>query len=186
MIILRKNYEKMGIRVKPEPPIGNEHVSCDLSVGRVYMEAGNAQPYEFKKPYKLRPARCIVVKTREHFSVPDGVFGILCSKGSLAGRGLMVPNTKIDPRFAGELDIAIYNAGQRTVMITQGMRFCTVVFHQLEAMTNSDSRTGPHLADEKRSWLHRMWDEHAALIIGGIITAVISIGGAAAAVYFAK
>ncbi len=161
-IILRRNFQKHGIQITPPPKLGKELICCDLSVGKLYREPGKAEPFDLTE-HQLRPGECMVVQTREEFTVPDGVFGMLCSKGSLTEKGIMVPNTKVDPMFGGPLYISVYNASRRPVLIKQGMSFCSIVFHLLEEPTNSkDYRRAPDISGRKMGFFEDLWDRHAA------------------------
>jgi deoxycytidine triphosphate deaminase len=174
VIVLRRNWQTFGIEVTPQPCDEHEFVSGDLTVGGVFHQAGEARSYEMAESYRLGPGECIVVRTEQEFLVPDGFFGLLCSKGSLTARGLMVPNTKVDPLFGGPLDVTVYNAGSRAIDIVPGARFCAIVFFKLEGNTNSRRpRRPPDISGQKQSSLSRWWARWA--------TAVVSVIGAALA-----
>ena len=182
MIILRRNFKEAKIEVLPDTTDVREEVCVDLSAGESYMEAGASEALTMSAPYKLKPGGCIVVKTTERISVPNNVFGFLCSKGSLAARGLLVPNTKIDPLFSGNLDIAIFNAGKSVLIINKGMKFCSVIFQQMTDRTESATpRGGPSISNERASKLAAFLSENRILLITSLVTIIISVVGAAAA-----
>jgi len=185
VIVLRRNFDTRGIDIVPVPTTDVEELVCvDLSAGQYYMHPGNAQRFKLEKPYKLKPGKCIVVETEEKLNVPDGVIGLLCSRGSLTERGLLVPNTKVDPFFGGHLDISIYNAGQRPIVIERGLRFCSIIFCHLEEETKSKHvRSAPPMHGDGLGTFRAFWEEHASAIIASITTIVLAILGAAVATY---
>lgn len=154
MIIRRSDFPSSGIALTPDSTEASEEVCVDLHVGGSFMQAGNSTSFPFDKPYKLEPGACIIVHTEETISLPNDCFGTLCAKGSLAALGFIVPNTKIDPLFSGGLDIALFNAGQRTLSVQKGTAFCSVVFHKLQGpITRNTPRSGIRvieLAQEKK------------------------------------
>lgn len=181
MILQRQDFANRGIIVDPPPQDSNELVTCDLHVGTIYHEPGRPVPVEFPKaPYVLRPNRCIVLTTKERLSVPDGVFGLLCSKGSLTARGLIVANTKVDPRFAGHLRIAVFNASDIPIKIALDAPFCSIFFQLLERPTRAtDTRQAPQPPTDRRAAFARFWDgmnSQALLvaIVASVLTALLS------------
>lgn len=166
MIVLRRNFGKYGIEITPPETDEKELICWDLHIGGVFRQPGDPHPYELSRPYELRPAECIVVRTKQEFEIGDGVFGLLCSKGSLTAQGLVVANTKIDPLFGGPLDVSIYNAGQRTIKIEREMPFCSVVFYVLEEGTGSKRRRrSPDLSGDSVSRFRRFWDRWGVTVI---------------------
>jgi len=183
MIILRRDFAQRGILVSDDSTSDKEEVCADLSAGSRYMEAGSAEPFELSAPYSLKPGHCIVVETSEKITVPKNAFGFLCSKGSLAARGLLVPNTKIDPRFSGTLQVAIYNAGKRVLIIDPAQKFCSVVFHTIEGSAKEKvPRQSPKISNVKGNSIRAFLSENWKFIVAHIVTIVISIGGAYVAV----
>jgi hypothetical protein len=175
MIIVRSDYTAMGIRIVPEPESTKELVACDLHIGGVFRDPGDPSSYEFQAPYKLRPGQCVLFRTREQVSLPAGVFGFLCSRTSLTARGLMVPNTKIDPFFDDHLHIAVFNTSRRTVSIEPGLPFCSIVFCHLEkALPPSQRRKAPEVPHKRRNPLKSFWETHQTQFVAGAITIALS------------
>lgn len=161
MILQRQHFAARRIVIDPFQDDVTELVSYDLHVGGKYRRPGIPTDYQFPaaKPLVLKPNTCIVVWTKEKFSIPDDVFGMLCSKGSLTASGLMVANTKVDPMFHGQLRIAVYNASNRPIHMRHDMAFCSIVFQTLEQKTLSAThRDPPDTAGETRGPLGRAWD----------------------------
>lgn len=154
MILRRIDFKKYGVSVVPDLTELKEEVCIDLHVGDSFLEAGSSAAYPFDKAYSLEAGACIIVRTKEVISLPNNVFGTLCAKGSLAALGFLVPNTKVDPMFFGELDIALFNAGKRPLNVENGKAFCSIVFHKLEGSISSNSaRSGIRVVELKQQKL---------------------------------
>jgi deoxycytidine triphosphate deaminase len=176
MVILRRNFKEAQIEVNPDETEEREEVCVDLSVGESYMKAGSSERLTMGESLELKPGRCLIVKTAEQVTVPRNVLGLLCSKGSLAARGFLVPNTKIDPLFSGKLDVAIFNGGKRSLAIKRGMKFCSIVFQKVEGNTASKiPRTGPSISTDRRGKLYEICDE----IKANLTTIIICVGSTA-------
>jgi deoxycytidine triphosphate deaminase len=145
MILRRTDFPDFKVIVEQDNTSSNEEVCVDLRVGESFKEAGGSASYPFNKPYILNPGVCIVVRTKETISLPRDVFGTLCAKGSLAALGFLVPNTKVDPMFSDNLEIALFNAGTRSLSVAKDDPFCSIIFHTLK---------GPVLRDTRRAGIH--------------------------------
>jgi dUTPase len=157
MILRRTDFPTFKIIVEPDETDADEEVCVDLRVGESFMEAGSSASYPLDKPYVLNPGACIVVRTKEVISLPNDVFGTLCAKGSLAALGFLVPNTKVDPMFSGNLNVALFNAGTRPLPVNQGDSFCSVIFHQLQAAVQRTApRTGIHVMEIRQQPARRI------------------------------
>ena len=179
MIIRRSDFATKGVVLEPDSTEASEEVCVDLHVGSSFMQAGNSTSFPFDKPYRLEPGACIIVHTEEAISLPRDCFGTLCAKGSLAALGFIVPNTKVDPLFSGGLDIALFNAGQRTLPVERGMAFCSVIFHVLQGpITRTTPRGGIRVIElaQETKWprlaaMTKLADQWKGVfaIVGGIL-----------------
>lgn len=157
MILRRSDFGEFHVSVLPDSTDPKEEVCVDLHVGDSFREAGGSASYPFDRAYSLNPGACIVVRTREEISLPNTVFGTVCAKGSLAALGFLVPNTKVDPIFAGALDVALFNAGTRTLEVKKDMAFCSLVFHALKGpIQRQIPRTGIHVIELKQQKARRI------------------------------
>jgi deoxycytidine triphosphate deaminase len=151
MILRKADFKEYKVVIDPESTDAQEEVCVDLHVGDSFMEAGSSSSYPFEKAYLLHQGACIVLHTKELISVPNNVFGTLCAKGSLAALGFLVPNTKVDPLFSDRLDVALFNAGTRTLRVEKGMAFCSIIFHQLPGpISRTTARPGIRVIELKQ------------------------------------
>lgn len=79
----------------------------------------------------------VLASTVERFVMPDDVVGIVCDKSSWARRGLAVQNTVIEPGWRGYLTLELSVHGHNYLNVAAGMGIAQVVFHRLDAPTES-------------------------------------------------
>ncbi|MEM9457356.1 MAG: hypothetical protein AAGF11_24465 [Myxococcota bacterium] len=182
MIVQNQDFTAREIRIKTEHVEGydaNELVTHDLHIGDQYYDPGSQLPRPFpgRKDYVLRPGRCVVVETAEELVVPNNIFGLLCSKGSLSAQGLLVANTKVDPLFKGNLRVAVYNASNTPVKMAKGKPFCAIAFHLLERSVHAaEARKPPDIRSQPRGSLERFWDWISAQApIFSILATVVAV-----------
>lgn len=69
------------------------------------------------------------VPTGIHFEIPGDLFGLVCSRTSVAKRGLIPVYHVVDPGFVGELTLRLYNTQRdETVIVEPGERVAQIVF----------------------------------------------------------
>jgi dUTPase len=144
MVIPLRDWDKAGIAVRRSSmadsahnPIAHmlahseERVALDLHIGDSYQvdfHSWRALPDQMT----LRPNDCIRVLVDEIVETPRGVFGQICSRGAPSAEGLMVANQKVDPNFGGQLKLALFNAGNRSVIVKKGAVFASLWFGRIE------------------------------------------------------
>src|SRR5437868_6671873 len=108
MVIQIRNYQRYGIRIETTDGSGHqidalrnnpdrERTVCDLHVGASIKKPGDETRRPTPGKIILGPSDCLRIETRESFSVPDNVFGLVVSRASLSAEGLVVAIIKIDP-----------------------------------------------------------------------------------------
>lgn len=148
-------YDAYGISIKPdlrgEDP--EEAATYDLHISKYYKKLGDDHPYRLKKGHAILPGQCLRVVTEETVSLGPMVFGQICARASLSREGFMVPATKVDPNFADQLDITIFNTRGRPLYISPGEAFCSIFFQTLTdpIYTKTITRPKPHV--RKSTWL---------------------------------
>lgn len=181
MLIMKRNLANRGVEITagPDQSASREAVVYDLHVGDTYLLPGDLNEYEMKTSYTMRPGGCIIISAMEHISVPDGVFGQICSRGTLAMQGLFVANTKVDPLFSGRLSVALFNAGNRKITVSNGQAFCSVFFQTTEQRIGRDIVRGTPVAPgRKRRPILDFLANNQALIWTSIVTIAVSALGA--------
>lgn len=118
----------------------NERVAFDLHVGDA-LERDHTRIRMPDDAYVLRPHECIRIVVREHLTMPNNVFGTICSRASLTAQGLFVSNLKVDPLFIGHLSIAVFNAGKRPIKISRGTPFACLFIGELASAVLGEPRS---------------------------------------------
>lgn len=69
------------------------------------------------------------VPTGVHFEIPGELYGLICSRTSVARRGLIPVYHVVDPGYVGELTLRLYNTQrEQAVVIEPGERVAQIVF----------------------------------------------------------
>jgi dCTP deaminase len=82
----------------------------------------------------------VLATTLERFEFPDDVLGKLADKSSWARRGVAVQNTIFEPGWRGYPTLEISNHGDADVTIPAGAPIAQMIFHRLDAPTESPYR----------------------------------------------
>lgn len=154
----------------------DERVALDLHVGDDYQE--DFQDVWLAMPTTLRPNDCVRIRVDESISTPDHVFGQVCSKGGTSAEGLLVANQKVDPNFHGRLELAVFNAGKRSVKVDKDLVFASLWFSRLDSpLTDAPPREParpPGLTS--RDWRERWHAAKPHVLTGMGSVAVIVLG----------
>jgi len=160
MIIKVADYKAKGIVLRNAVPFrenGKEQICYDLHVGQSVKRPGDETRRATPNKIRLKPNDCIRIETQEEFSLPNNVFGTVCSRASLTAEGLVAANLKIDPKFNGKLFVTVYNTSRNINTINIDLPFCSVFFQTLESPVSDTAPvrhppdpkiiTGPHIVE---------------------------------------
>src|SRR5688500_17334031 len=131
MVIRLCDYAEKGILFNGDAPPARhdkEHVCYDLHVGESVKLPGDDTRRPTPKRIRLKANDCLRIETREHLSIPNDLFGTICSRASLTAEGLLVANLKIDPKFQGKLVVTVYNTSKNIITINSELPFCSIFF----------------------------------------------------------
>ncbi|NLQ17424.1 hypothetical protein HGG82_07265 [Marinomonas sp. M1K-6] len=175
-MILNSNLNACGVRIRPEVVQSQEKVSVDLSVGSLYQRSGDTDWLKINKNIILQPGSCIIIETQESISMPNNVFGLLSTKGSIGSKGIVTANTKLDPLFVGKLRIPVFNVSGRKVELHIGQAFCSMSFWRTEApIVGTETRTAIKTQPKTENWLKDYWGRYSAQILTGVFSILGSI-----------
>lgn len=185
MIIPVAQWEASGIEVFHNDAdtavgvgdIGEERVVLDLHVGNAYYDPGPraARTIGPGQSLKLPPGKTIRIRTRQRFTIADGVFGQVCSRSSLTANGLIVAPIKVDPMFTGHLQVTVFNASGSTVSVPTEDGFCSIFFSKLSANVGGRNRLAPEAPALRGSaWGEFIRRNQRALVVS-IFTFVLSV-----------
>ena len=118
--IRTSEWETHGVTIEEKKPDGSLEaikqtapggMSRDLSIKGIRVGDGGATLRNMDRSFVLKPNTCVVLETREHIRTGPKVMGFICSRASLASKGLIVSNLKVDPNYSDTLYITVFNAG---------------------------------------------------------------------------
>jgi len=90
--------------------------------------------YDLASPnnYHIPPHSIEKIKTDLAFYFPDGCYGRLAMRSSLAQNGVDVLGGVIDPDFTGNVVVVVINHGDKEVIIKKGDRFAQIIFEKAD------------------------------------------------------
>ncbi len=150
-------------------------MSRDLSIKGVHVKRGGASLHKVHEDFVLKPNECVVLETMEHITTGPQVLGFICSRASLASKGLIVSNLKVDPNYSDTLYITVFNAGTGSIPLEPGYPFCAVVFCQTDGECQGETRR-PDPEGISDGWAEKLIKARPH-IVTGVITFVISVVG---------
>jgi deoxycytidine triphosphate deaminase len=183
LLILRLDqWETAGITITTGPSVDgvtpiaralndtHERVVLDLHVGEAFER--DHKYISMPDTLVIRPGESVRLRTMERLSTPREVFGVVCSRASLAAQGLYVSNIKVDPCFSGQLEVAVFNGGGRPIRVKREMAFASVFFALLDAPLSENVRRGP---TPTAGLAFVNWRERLRVATPFIVTGVVAV-----------
>jgi deoxycytidine triphosphate deaminase len=167
---------KIGVSAPGRDPVEealtttDERIALDLHVGDHYEK--DHRYIQFTDSFVLRPNTCVRIRTTECLETPPDVFGQVCSRASLTAEGLIVSNLKIDPNFAGPLELAVFNGGKRPIKIDRDKAFACIWFARLDSPLGDTKR---RFATPTQGLASRSVRERARKFGGPAATVLVSL-----------
>ena len=98
--------------------------------------------------FELKPARTVIVSTKEWVAFPSDYIGRLGGMTRLAHRGIMISHGfQIDPGYQGHLQFCIFNAGAGNFVLRGGDPIISLEIMPLSATPAHDERSAKHLRE---------------------------------------
>ena len=72
-----------------------------------------------------------IIKTDIGFKVPEGYFGKIYARSSLAIRCTEVSGSVTESYYRGPVSVIFFNYSNSSIEIEKGNRFCQIVFHKI-------------------------------------------------------
>lgn len=85
-----------------------------------------------KKDVAIEPDDVLLVLTNEYIGLPCDYAGSVLPRFSLVREGIIQSMTKIDPTWYGKIAVAIINFSGKSLKLTYGHPFCTLILHKLD------------------------------------------------------
>lgn len=183
-MILTNNLNVRGIEITPFNGDPKEQVSVDLTVGTLYQRSGDPDWLHVNEALIIHPGTCLIIQTAESIKMPNNAFGLLATKGSVGAKGVITANTKLDPLFDGNLNIPVFNVGDRKIELRKGQPYCSISFWTTESpVIGNTTRNAIKAQPRTTSKLKDFLDRNAAHIITAAVSLIGAIGAALITVY---
>ena len=91
---------------------------------------------------RIDPHEHAAVPTGVGFEIPDGWYGLICNRTSLAKRGLIPLAQVVDSNFTGDLTLTLHNTGAEPLILQSGERIAQIVI--MPVSTHELVRIEPH------------------------------------------
>lgn len=184
-MILSKNLHHRGVDISPINNDPKEQVSVDLTVGSMYQKSGDSDWKTLTESITIPPGTCLLIQTKEKIKMPNNVFGLLCTKGSMGAKGIVIANTKLDPLFDGNLNIPVYNVGNKKVILNKDTKFCSISFWQTESpITGSTARNAIKISPRDNNRIVDFLSNNVPHLITGLASIVAAVVAAFITVKF--
>ncbi len=110
--------------------------------------------------YLLLPGQFVLATTREFVSLPDNIAAYVEGRSSIGRMGLFIQNAGwIDPGFAGEITLELFNANKNAIELKAGRRVGQLVFHWMDESADNPYN-GKYQGQEGAtgSMIHKDWE----------------------------
>lgn len=162
-------------KLTPIAPTVAAEMSWDLSIRGIRVGDGGASLHRLDEKFILKPNTCVVLETREHITTGPEVLGFICSRASLASKGLIVSNLKVDPNYSDTLYITVFNAGTGSIPLKPRDPFCAIVFGQTDGICTVQTRR-PDPEGISSGWIERI-ERTAPYVVTGMVSIILSVVG---------
>ncbi len=125
-------------------PLGTKQIqpaSVDLRLGNHFLKAmpnedncfniAQAMAYEeiIAERMTIPPKSFLLATTKEYIELPNFLTAFVEGRSSIGRMGLFIQNAGwVDPGFAGQITLELFNANDIAVVIEEGIRICQLVF----------------------------------------------------------
>ena len=128
---LRLHHELL---VQPGAPV--QGIILDpraLNVSDLLSRYSEREDISGTRRWRFEPGRFVIGQTLETIGLPFDLAGRVEGRSRLArlGVGVHITAPKIDPGFLNRITLEIFNIGQWTVELSEGMTICTLLIERL-------------------------------------------------------
>lgn len=86
-----------------------------------------------KEEIVIPPHTFLLATTREYIRLPQDITAFVEGRSSIGRIGLFIQNAGwVDPGFAGNITLELYNANRLPIRLTSGRRICQIVFARMD------------------------------------------------------
>ena len=134
-VYLGIHYGVLGAEATREARVFQSFSERGIHNGMSFGSGSASYDIRLDQNTELKPHEFKLASSREYFSMPDDVVGIVHDKSSHARRGVSVFNTVIDPGWRGYLTLEMVNHSEVTVRLSAGDPIAQVILHSLDEPT---------------------------------------------------
>lgn len=88
---------------------------------------------ESRKCYIIEPGEFVLMASREHLNIPNGILAFINGRSSIARMGIQTEQAGlIDAGFKGTITFEMYNQSPNPVALYEGMRVAQVYFYKAQ------------------------------------------------------
>ncbi|MGM0411271.1 MAG: dCTP deaminase [Bacillota bacterium] len=142
---IRELREKEELVIEPFDEIQLQPASVDLRLGNSFLKINENlteimtlnDKLEYisleKDEIVIPPHSFLLATTREHIELPDDLTAFVEGRSSIGRMGLFIQNAGwVDPGFAGQITLELYNANRLPIKLIAGRRICQLVFARMD------------------------------------------------------
>ena len=82
--------------------------------------------------FELKSGAFILAQSLEHFTIPGNIIGMIKDKSIWTRKGISIINGVLEPKWVGQLTLAIVNHGISSIYLTKGIGIAQIIFFQGE------------------------------------------------------
>jgi deoxycytidine triphosphate deaminase len=134
---IEKTVNEKDIAICPLNKDSITPLGYDISIGEIITLSSDNGSKLIKSNGKIEipPKSLNIVVAKEFIWLSKNVMGTLHSRGTLAARGIFTNSTNVDPNFAGQMVMSLYNLSDKTIILEEKSHFITLVFHSVSTPT---------------------------------------------------
>ncbi len=120
--------------VQPSTPVQGMTLDPEeLNISNHLFNYSDREDISGSRKWRFAPGKFVIGKTLEIIGLPYDLAGRVEGRSRLArlGIGVHITAPKIDPGFRNRITLEIYNIGQWTVELSDGMTICTLLIERL-------------------------------------------------------
>ncbi len=142
---IRELREKEELVIEPFDEVQVQPASVDLRLGNSFLKINENlteimtlnDKLEYisleKDEIVIPPHSFLLATTREHVELPNDLTAFVEGRSSIGRMGLFIQNAGwVDPGFAGQITLELYNANRLPIKLIAGRRICQLVFARMD------------------------------------------------------
>lgn len=131
--------------IEPVDDYQIQPASIDLRLGRSYLKVDENMTEVMTLQDEIKyvrfnndqivipPHSFLLATTMEHLELPSDITAFVEGRSSIGRMGLFIQNAGwVDPGFAGQITLELYNANRVPIKLTAGRRICQLVLARMD------------------------------------------------------